>query len=170
MWGDATVWGLEADVKSGLTWAGLGSDWTLSANASLLQSRMTSGPQSGQPHPRPGPIPGQPECRQAAAPQGRDVWRIHADGGGADRAQHLARQLPAETTPAPRWTCMWAVFCQRWAIGAWASTTLAMPPTAASAITPTPLGTAAMDTSATQYTPRLYLTIGTQFCQNFKPC
>ncbi len=45
--GDATVWGLEADAKTGLTWAGLGRDWTLSANASLLQSRMTGGPTEG---------------------------------------------------------------------------------------------------------------------------
>lgn len=45
--GDATVWGLEADARTGLTWAGLGRDWTLSANASLLQSRMTSGINEG---------------------------------------------------------------------------------------------------------------------------
>ncbi|RYY52286.1 MAG: TonB-dependent receptor, partial [Comamonadaceae bacterium] len=36
--GDATVWGLELDAKTGLAWAGLGRDWTVSANASLLQS------------------------------------------------------------------------------------------------------------------------------------
>jgi hypothetical protein len=42
--GDAMVWGLEADARTGLAWLGLGRDWTLSANASLLQSRMTSGP------------------------------------------------------------------------------------------------------------------------------
>ncbi|MDB5911541.1 MAG: hypothetical protein JWP22_216, partial [Ramlibacter sp.] len=52
--GDATVWGLEADVKSGLAWAGLARDWTLSAHASLLQSRMTSGANEGN------RIPGQP--------------------------------------------------------------------------------------------------------------
>ncbi|RYG13051.1 MAG: hypothetical protein EON92_06650, partial [Burkholderiales bacterium] len=46
--GDATVWGLEADAKTGLTWMGLGRDWTLSANASLLQSRMRSGPNTGE--------------------------------------------------------------------------------------------------------------------------
>ncbi|MDM0113006.1 TonB-dependent receptor [Variovorax sp. J22R133] len=46
--GDALVWGLEADVKSGLTWLGLADDWTLAANASLLQSRMTSGINVGQ--------------------------------------------------------------------------------------------------------------------------
>jgi outer membrane receptor protein involved in Fe transport len=45
--GDATVWGLEFDAKTGLTWLGLARDWTLSANASLLQSRMTSGINEG---------------------------------------------------------------------------------------------------------------------------
>ena len=46
--GDAMVWGLEADARTGLDWLGLGRDWTLSANASLLQSRMTSGPNEGK--------------------------------------------------------------------------------------------------------------------------
>ena len=45
--GDARVWGIELDAKTGLVWAGLGRDWTLSANASLLQSRMTSGVNAG---------------------------------------------------------------------------------------------------------------------------
>lgn len=52
--GDATVWGLELDAKAGLAWAGLGRDWTLAANASWLQSRMTSGANAG------ARIPGQP--------------------------------------------------------------------------------------------------------------
>ena len=55
--GHATVWGIEADTKTGLTALGLGSDWQLSTNASVLQSRMTtvsgSGGQVG------GRIPGQ---------------------------------------------------------------------------------------------------------------
>ena len=46
--GDALVWGLEADVRSGLAWAGFGRDWTLAANASLLQSRMQDGPNEGK--------------------------------------------------------------------------------------------------------------------------
>lgn len=45
--GNARVWGLEADVKTGLTWLGMGSDWSLSANASLLQSKLTSGENQG---------------------------------------------------------------------------------------------------------------------------
>jgi outer membrane receptor for ferrienterochelin and colicins len=46
--GAATVWGIEADVKTGLTTLGLGADWTLSANASLLQSRMHDGAAAGE--------------------------------------------------------------------------------------------------------------------------
>jgi outer membrane receptor for ferrienterochelin and colicin len=41
--GNATVWGIETDAKTGLTALGFGRDWTLSANASVLQSRMTVG-------------------------------------------------------------------------------------------------------------------------------
>ena len=52
--GDATVWGLELDARTGLARLGLPRDWTLSANMSLLQSRMTSGPNQGE------RIPGQP--------------------------------------------------------------------------------------------------------------
>jgi len=49
--GNATVWGLEGDVKTAVVWPGAlgwGRDWTASANASLLQSRMTSGDVVGQ--------------------------------------------------------------------------------------------------------------------------
>ena len=49
--GNATVWGLETDVKTSFDlparW-GWGKDWTLSGTASLLQSRMTSGDSIGQ--------------------------------------------------------------------------------------------------------------------------
>ena len=49
--GNATAWGVEGDVKTALGWPGAldwGRDWTVSANASLLQSRMTSGDSLGQ--------------------------------------------------------------------------------------------------------------------------
>lgn len=52
--GDATVWGLEFDARTGLGVLGLPRDWTLNTNFSLLQSRMASGPTAGQ------RIPGQP--------------------------------------------------------------------------------------------------------------
>lgn len=41
--GDAIVWGLEGDLRRDLRWAGLGPEWMLSTNLSLLQSRMRSG-------------------------------------------------------------------------------------------------------------------------------
>ena len=52
--GDATVWGLEFDARTNLGMLGLPRDWTLNTNFSLLNSRMTSGPNTGQ------RIPGQP--------------------------------------------------------------------------------------------------------------
>ena len=41
--GSALIWGIETDIRTNLTWAGLGNDWTLSANANLLNSRLNSG-------------------------------------------------------------------------------------------------------------------------------
>jgi outer membrane receptor for ferrienterochelin and colicins len=41
--GDALVWGVESDLRGDLQWAGFAPQWTVSANASLLQSRMRSG-------------------------------------------------------------------------------------------------------------------------------
>ncbi len=58
--GGALVWGLETDVKTNMRWAGLGSDWTLGANASLLQSRMQGGAIDGQ------RIPGQARYTMSA--------------------------------------------------------------------------------------------------------
>ena len=46
--GDARVWGVEGDLRSGLGWLGLGPAWSLSANASLLQSRMLNGDVRGE--------------------------------------------------------------------------------------------------------------------------
>ena len=58
--GGAVVWGLETDVKSDLRWAGLPADWSLGANASLLQSRMKGGAIDGQ------RIPGQARYTMSA--------------------------------------------------------------------------------------------------------
>jgi outer membrane receptor for ferrienterochelin and colicins len=46
--GDAVVWGLESDFRMPAKWAGLAADWTVSGNASLLQSRMNNGLAEGQ--------------------------------------------------------------------------------------------------------------------------
>jgi outer membrane receptor for ferrienterochelin and colicins len=45
--GNATVWGIEADVRTNLVWAGFEKDWTLSANASLLNSKLDGGDAPG---------------------------------------------------------------------------------------------------------------------------
>jgi outer membrane receptor for ferrienterochelin and colicins len=45
--GSALVWGIEADVRSNLVWAGLPKDWTLGANASLLNSKLEGGDAAG---------------------------------------------------------------------------------------------------------------------------
>jgi len=88
--GEATVWGLEVDAKTGMTWAGLGRDWTLSANASLLQSRMTSGINQGK------RIPGQARYL-ANATVAKPLRRTGGFFGGATLSLHG----PAERNTSP---------------------------------------------------------------------
>ncbi len=167
--GDATVWGLEADVKSGLTWAGLGSDWTLSANASLLQSRMTSGPNQGS------RIPG-----QALYLANLNVAKPLRRAGGLFGGFTLTVVGPAELNTSPGITGADSAHATLdlyvgsvlpalgyWRLGIYniGNAVYSRERNYTDAV-----GNPAMDTSATQYTPRLYFTIGTQFCQNFKPC
>jgi outer membrane receptor for ferrienterochelin and colicins len=45
--GNATVWGIEADIRTNLVWAGFAKDWTLGANASLLNSKLEGGDAPG---------------------------------------------------------------------------------------------------------------------------
>lgn len=88
--GRAVVWGLEADAKTGLTWLGLGADWTLSANASLLQSRMLDGADAGS------RIPGQARYT-ASASIAKPVPRAGGLFGGAT----LLLTGPAQLNSAP---------------------------------------------------------------------
>ena len=88
--GRAVVWGLEADARTGLTWLGLGADWTLSANASLLQSRMLDGPDAGS------RIPGQARYT-ASASIAKPVPRAGGLFGGAT----LTLTGPAQLNSAP---------------------------------------------------------------------
>ena len=88
--GRAIVWGLEADAKTGLTWLGLGADWTLSANASLLQSRMLDGADAGS------RIPGQARYT-ASASIAKPVPRAGGLFGGAT----LTLTGPAQLNSAP---------------------------------------------------------------------
>ncbi|MES2938791.1 MAG: TonB-dependent receptor [Pseudomonadota bacterium] len=91
--GDATVWGLEFDAKSGLAWLGLAPDWTLSANASLLQSRMTSGINRGS------RIPGQ--ARYTAS---LTIAKPIPRGGGLFGGGTLSLTGPAELHSSPQVT------------------------------------------------------------------
>lgn len=88
--GGAVVWGLEADAKTGLTALGLGADWTLSANASLLQSRMLDGADAGS------RIPGQARYT-ASATIAKPVPRAGGLFGGAT----LTLTGPAQLNSAP---------------------------------------------------------------------
>ena len=88
--GGAIVWGLEADAKTGLTALGLGADWTLSANASLLQSRMLDGADAGS------RIPGQARYT-ASATIAKPVPRAGGLFGGAT----LTLTGPAQLNSAP---------------------------------------------------------------------
>ncbi|MBA2676576.1 TonB-dependent receptor [Ramlibacter sp.] len=91
--GDATVWGLEVDAKSGLAWLGLARDWTLSANASLLQSRMTSGINRGS------RIPG-----QARYTANLTIAKPVPRGGGLFGGGTLSLTGPAELHSSPQVT------------------------------------------------------------------
>lgn len=88
--GGAMVWGLEADAKTGLTALGLGADWTLSASASLLQSRMLDGANAGS------RIPGQARYT-ASATIAKPLPRAGGLFGGAT----LTLTGPAQLNSAP---------------------------------------------------------------------
>ncbi|QJW83894.1 TonB-dependent receptor [Ramlibacter terrae] len=160
--GDAIVWGLELDAKTGLAWLGLPRDWTLAANAGLLQSRMTSGVNEGE------RIPGQPRYTASitiAKPIRRGPGGLFGGGtlsltGPADWRRRPAST--AATARAPCWTCTSASWCAAGAIGASACSTSAMRGTSAAAATRTPPA-AAQSSSVMTLTPRLYLTVGTSF-------
>jgi outer membrane receptor protein involved in Fe transport len=167
--GDATVWGLEADAKTGLTWLGLGSDWTLSSNASLLQSRMTSGANQGN------RIPG-----QARYTANLNVAKPLRRSGGFFGGFTLSATGPAQLNTSPGITgsegahttldlYVGSVFptLGYWRLGIYniGNANYARQRNYADGA-----GNPAQDTSDMRLTPRLYFTIGTQFCDNFKPC
>ena len=88
--GDARVVGLEFDVKGGAQWIGLGREWNLSAHATLLHSRMTSGINQGE------RIPGQPRYT-ANLNLNRPIRR----GGGVFGGGTLTFTGPADLNTAP---------------------------------------------------------------------
>jgi outer membrane receptor for ferrienterochelin and colicins len=159
--GNATVWGVEADAKTGLTALGLGSDWTLSTNASILQSRMTAGDTVGS------RIPGQARYLvniNAAKPLRRTGgWfggvsmsmvgvadlDTSAGVGGTDRARRTMDIYIGNVLPKLGY----------WRLGIFnigdAKYVKDRNYTSGS--------TAYQDNSVLNFTPRIYLTVGTQF-------
>lgn len=159
--GDAMVWGLEADARTGLGWLGLASDWTLSANASLLQSRMTSGRNEGH------RIPGQARyvvTLTAAKPMPR--------GGGWYGGATLSMTGAADQTVDPVLTgrnrahAMLDLYVGQlvrglgyWRLGIFNIGDERFRRERLDASGPVSL----LSTSSMKLTPRVYLTVGTQF-------
>jgi len=160
--GDAQIWGLEADVKTGLGWAGLGRDWTLSGNASLLQSRMVNGPNEGN------RIPGQPRYL-ANINVAKPLRRTGGWFGGAS----LALNGPAQLNTSPgitgleRSRATLDLYVGRvhpgwgyWRIGVY---NLGDAPYQRERHYTDGLGNAVDEKSSMTLTPRVYASIGTQF-------
>jgi outer membrane receptor for ferrienterochelin and colicin len=160
--GDATVWGLEADAKTGLAWLGFGSDWTLSTNASLLQSRMTSGPNQGS------RIPGQ--ARYTASV---NVAKPMRRTGGLFGGAALSLTGPAQLNTSPGITgrdnarAMLDLYLGGvvpklgyWRIGVY---NIGNARYDRERSYPDGAGGFAQNSSVMTLTPRVYLTVGTQF-------
>lgn len=160
--GDATVWGLEVDAKTGLAWLGFGSDWTLSTNASLLQSRMTSGPNEGS------RIPGQ--ARYTASV---NVAKPMRRTGGLFGGAALSLTGPAQLNTSPGITgrdnarAMLDLYLGGvvpklgyWRIGVY---NIGNARYDRERSYPDGTGGFAQNSSVMTLTPRVYLTVGTQF-------
>jgi outer membrane receptor protein involved in Fe transport len=159
--GNAMVWGIETDAKTGLTALGFGTDWTLSANASLLQSRMTAGDNVGT------RIPGQarylanlniakPLRRTGGWFGGASLSMVGAADldtsagiGGTDRARRTVDLYIGSVLPKLGY----------WRLGIFniGDAKYVKERNYASG------GTAYQDNSVLTFTPRVYLTLGTQF-------
>lgn len=159
--GDAIVWGLEADARTGLSWLGLGRDWTLSANASVLQSRMTSGPNEGR------RIPGQARY-VATLTAARPMPRAGGWYGGATLSMTgpADQDINATLTGRNRASAMLDLYVGQlvrglgyWRLGVYNVGDAHFRRDRVDASGTIPL----VSTSSMQWTPRAYLTVGTQF-------
>ena len=167
--GNAIVWGLESDVKSDLHWLGLARDWTLSAQASLLNSRMTSGPLvdnriSGQAH------------YTASLNIAKPMRRSGGFFGGATLSMTGPAQLNSgsgvvgqEQARATLDVYLGQVLPK---LGYWRISlyNIGNAPFKRQSSYADSNGQAVQDYSSMRLTPRFYFTIGTQFCDAFKPC
>lgn len=160
--GDAVVWGLELDAKTGLAWLGLPRDWTLAANAGLLQSRMTSGVNDGK------RIPGQPRYT-ASITVAKPIRRTGGFFGGTT----LALTGPSDLDTSPGITGRDKARAQLdvyvgqlvrgwgyWRIGVFNIGDMRHERTRNYTDA---AGGAATSSSVMTLTPRVYLTVGTQF-------
>ena len=167
--GNAIVWGLESDVKSDLHWLGLARDWTLSAQASLLNSRMTSGPLvdnriSGQAH------------YTASLNIAKPMRRSGGFFGGATLSMTGPAQLNSgsgvvgqEQARATLDVYLGQVLPK---LGYWRISlyNIGNAPFKRQSSYADSNGQAVQDYSSMRLTPRFYVSIGTQFCDAFKPC
>lgn len=165
--GDALVWGLEADIRSNLAWTGLSREWMVSANASLLNSRFTSGAGSGQ------RIPGQ--ARYLANLNIAKPLRV-AGGwyGGGTLALIGASDLNTPSAPGVAVTGMQRAHAQLdlhigsvnprlgfWRLNVYNITDFRQD--RGRVVVDTLNGTVNAEQSERRLTPRVFLTIGTRF-------
>ena len=167
--GSATVWGLESDVKSDLRWLGLARDWTLSAQASLLNSRMTSGPLvdnriSGQAHYTASLNIAKPMRRSGGffggatlSMTGPAQLNSGSDVVGQEQARATLDLYLGQVLPKLGY----------WRISLY---NIGNAPFKRQSSYADSNGQAVQDYSSMRLTPRFYFTIGTQFCDAFKPC
>ena len=160
--GDARVWGLEFDAKTGLQWLGLSREWTLAANASLLQSRMTSGVNLGE------RIPGQPRYT-ASVTAARPIRRSGGLYGGGTLTVTGASDLNTSPGRTGRDAARAALDLYvgqvirglgYWRVGVF---NIGDAPFRRERRSVDPSGATTLSTSEMTLTPRVYLTIGTQF-------
>lgn len=163
--GNATVWGLEADVKTNVNWPsdlGMGRGWTLSSNASLLQSRMTSGDSVGQ------RIPGQARYL-VNANLAKPVPKGEGWFGGTSLSLTGAADLNTSPTSSGREFAYASadVYVGRvvagW--GYWRATVynITNSKRARERVDIDPTGRSYAEQSALRWTPRVFLVVGTRF-------
>ncbi len=159
--GTATVWGIEADAKTGLTALGFSRDWTLSANASVLQSRMNTTALAGS------RIPGQARYL-VNANIAKPLRRTGGWFGGASMSLVGVADLDTNNgtvgTDSARRTFDFYVGSVNPKLGYWRLGVFNVGNARyVKDRAYTSGGVAYTDNSVLTFTPRVYLTVGTQF-------
>jgi hypothetical protein len=163
--GDAQIWGLEGDLKHNLAWAGLGPDWSLNGNASWLYSRMNNGEFEGQ------RIPGQARTLFNAT-VAKPLRRTGGWFGGGTLSHTGSADLNSQNTSGtvqafysldlyigrvhPQWGF--------WRLGVFNLTNSArVQDRVVNGVSSSGQATATTEHAVTTLTPRVYLSVGTQF-------